>query len=253
MSHYILRLDDASDYMDVAKWKRIEDLLIRYNIKPLVGIIPDNQDPTLIENYEQNGEFWKMVSHWKSLGWKFALHGCYHKYITEEGGINPVNKRSEFAGVPIDKQREMIRHGVDILKNHDIEAKVFFAPSHTFDEKTLMALREESDIHIISDTIANDVYYEDGFYFIPQQSGRVRRLPFKVCTFCYHPNMMDDVDFYVLERFFEKRAEYFRKPIVFNIKKRRSTLDKVLQKLYFLRRYNKSLASGGTANEHRKR
>ena len=201
MSHDILRLDDASDYMDVAKWKRIEDLLIRYNIKPLVGIIPDNQDPTLIENYEQNLEFWKMVSYWKALGWKFALHGCYHKYITEEGGINPVNKRSEFAGVPIDKQREMIRHGVDILKSHDIEAKVFFAPSHTFDEKTLMALKEESNIHIISDTIANDVYYEDGFYFIPQQSGRVRRLPFKVCTFCYHPNMMDDADFYVLERF----------------------------------------------------
>ena len=99
-----------------------------------------------------------------------------------------------------------------------------------------MALKEESNIHIISDTIANDVYYEDGFYFIPQQSGRVRRLPFKVCTFCYHPNMMDDADFYVLERFLKKRAEYFRKPIVFNIKKRRSTLDKVLQKLYFLRR-----------------
>ena len=67
MSHYILRLDDASDYMDVAKWKRIEDLLIRYNIKPLVGIIPDNQDPTLIENYEQNLEFWKMVSYWMEI------------------------------------------------------------------------------------------------------------------------------------------------------------------------------------------
>ena len=38
MSQYILRLDDASDYMDVKKWQRMEELLDRYGIKPLVGI-----------------------------------------------------------------------------------------------------------------------------------------------------------------------------------------------------------------------
>ena len=178
MSQYILRLDDASDYMDVEKWQRMEDILDRYGIKPLVGVIPDNRDSSLTETYKQ-----------------LALHGCYHKYTTEEGGINPVNKRSEFAGVPLDKQKEMIRHGVDILKSHNIEPKVFFAPSHTFDENTLIALKEESNIRIISDTIANDVYLENGFYFIPQQSGRVRKLPFNVCTFCYHPNIMKNDDF----------------------------------------------------------
>lgn len=77
----------------------------------------------------------------------------------------------------------MIQHGVDVLKGHDIKPKVFFAPSHIFDENTLVALKEESDIRIISDTIANDVYFENDFYFIPKQSGRVRKLPFKVCTF----------------------------------------------------------------------
>ena len=41
MSQYILRLDDASDYMDVKKWQRMEELLDRYGIKPLVGVIPD--------------------------------------------------------------------------------------------------------------------------------------------------------------------------------------------------------------------
>ena len=45
MSCYILRLDDASDYMDVEKWSRMEELLDKYQIKPLVGVIPDNQDP----------------------------------------------------------------------------------------------------------------------------------------------------------------------------------------------------------------
>lgn len=40
MTKYIMRLDDASEYMDVPKWKRMEDLLDAYHIKPLVGIFP---------------------------------------------------------------------------------------------------------------------------------------------------------------------------------------------------------------------
>ena len=34
MSKYLLRLDDASDYMDVEKWQRMENLLDKYGIKP---------------------------------------------------------------------------------------------------------------------------------------------------------------------------------------------------------------------------
>lgn len=44
MSQYLLRMDDASDYMDAEKWQRMEELLDRYGIKPLVGVIPDNRD-----------------------------------------------------------------------------------------------------------------------------------------------------------------------------------------------------------------
>lgn len=38
MSQYILRLDDASDYMGVKKWQRMEELLDQYGIKPLVEL-----------------------------------------------------------------------------------------------------------------------------------------------------------------------------------------------------------------------
>ena len=237
MSQYILRLDDASDYMDVEKWQRMEDILARYGIKPLVGVIPDYRDSSLTETYKQDPEFWDKTARWKEKGWELALHGCYHKYTTEEGGINPVNKRSEFAGVPLDKQKEMIRHGVDILKSHNIEPKVFFAPSHTFDENTLIALKEESNIRIISDTIANDVYLENGFYFIPQQSGRVRKLPFNVCTFCYHPNMMKNDDFEELEIFLKGRYSNFVSVQDTKLKERKiSKLDRVLHAIYFAKR-----------------
>ena len=237
MSQYILRLDDASDYMDVKKWQRMEELLDRYGIKPLVGVIPDNRDSSLTDTYEQDPEFWDKTARWKAKGWELALHGCYHKYTTEEGGINPVNKRSEFAGVSLDKQKEMIRHGVDVLKDHGIEPKVFFAPSHTFDENTLIALKEESDIRIISDTIANDVYFENDFYFIPQQSGRVRKLPFKVCTFCYHPNIMKEENYVYLDSFLDKNWMKFAeiKDIKF-VRRKKNIFDETINCLYFARR-----------------
>ena len=50
---YLLRLDDASEYMDTGKWARTEKLLDKYGVKPIFGIIPHNEDPQLI-TYEIN-------------------------------------------------------------------------------------------------------------------------------------------------------------------------------------------------------
>lgn len=44
---YILRLDDASEYRDLGKWRRMTELLRKYNIKPIFGVIPDCKDPEL--------------------------------------------------------------------------------------------------------------------------------------------------------------------------------------------------------------
>jgi predicted deacetylase len=237
MSKYLMRLDDASDYMDVEKWNRMENLLDSYHVKPLVGVIPDNQDPSLVQIYPKDMKFWDKVRSWQQKGWELALHGCNHKYITEDGGLNPINLRSEFAGVPLQEQCEKIQHGIKILNKHQIYPRIFFAPSHTFDENTLLALKQESDIRIISDTIANDIYYQDEFFFLPQQSGHVRNLPFQFVTFCYHPNMMDDTAFSLLEKFLQAKANYFISIKDVNLSKRSlSFYDKFLRKLYFLRR-----------------
>lgn len=235
MKRYAIRVDDASEFRDIEKWNRIEELFDKYGIKPLVGIIPDNKDPKLTA-YEKDDSFWQRVQSWKDKGWELALHGYDHVYITENGGINPVNKRSEFAGVPLNVQREKIRKGVEVLKSQGIEPKVFFAPSHTFDENTLIALKEESNIRIISDTIADKPYNKYGFTFVPQQSGKVRNLPFSMVTFCYHPNVMDESSFVELENFIRKNIKSF-KPFAVEITERKlSLIDKFLSKLYFLRR-----------------
>ena len=205
---YLIRLDDASEYMDINKWVQMEKLLDKYNIKPIFGIIPANQDPNLL-SYGKVDEFWKLIIRWKKKGWVPALHGYTHVFETNDGGLNPVNDRSEFAGVSLKKQCQKIRDGVKILQEHEISPEIFFAPAHTFDKNTMKALKSESEIRVISDTVANDVYYQDGFYFVPQQSGHCRRLPFKMVTFCYHPNIMEKKDFMVLNRFLSLYKDKF--------------------------------------------
>lgn len=236
MSKYILRLDDACEKMDIEKWDRMEQLLDKYGVKPLVGVIPHCEDP-MMGDYRVDSNFWSKVANWISKDWSIAMHGYNHVYSTDCGGINPINKRSEFAGEPLEVQKEKIRKGISIMREHGINPKIFFAPSHTFDKNTLLALKAESDINIISDTIANDVYYQDDFQFVPQQSGRVRKLPFKVVTFCYHPNMMKENDFVYLEQFLRKNiALYTKIELTVKGKRRKSILDKILRQIYFLRK-----------------
>lgn len=232
---YIIRLDDAAPKRNKVNWDRIEDLLDKYGIKPLVGIIPDCQDPDM-EKYSEDNSFWDRTNEWQKKGWVLALHGYHHIFLTREGGINPVNSKSEFAGVPLEKQKEMIREGVKILRQHGIEPKVFFAPAHTFDMNTIDALKSESNIRVISDTIANDSYGAYGMTFVPQQSGHVRKLPLKLTTFCYHPNGMSDDDFDELEKFISNNKEYFEKFPASKSHRSKTVYDNILNKVYFLRR-----------------
>ncbi len=235
---YLIRLDDASDRMDTEKWNRMEAVLDGYGVKPIVGVIPQNKDSALIGLYKENPSFWKdTVRRWQDKGWCLAMHGYEHVYTTASGGINPVNKRSEFAGLDLDEQKRKIHEGYAILKKKGIQPKIFFAPSHTFDKNTLEALRTETDIRIISDTVAFDVYFEGGFYFIPQQSGHVRKLPFKIVTFCYHPNIMNDRDFSVLEEFLKKYTAKFGTVDSVLKKRKRTLFDALLRNFYFAFRY----------------
>lgn len=235
MSKYIMRLDDACEKRNIKYWNRIEKILDNYGIKPLVGIIPHCEDP-MMDEYPIDDGFKMRVKNWMDKNWVIALHGYNHVYSSNSGGINPVNYRSEFAGESLERQKEKIKKGVSILNDLGIKPQVFFAPSHTFDKNTITALKEESDIRIISDTIANDSYEKYGMTFVPQQSGRVRALPFKIVTFCYHPNTMNENDFSELENFLKK---YQRKFISFplqRVSRHKNFVDCFLERLYFARR-----------------
>ena len=53
--------------------------------------------------------------------------------------------------------------------------KIWVAPAHSFDWVTLEALRQETDIRLVSDGIALNSYRKNGFDFIPQQLWNVEK------------------------------------------------------------------------------
>ena len=63
---YLLRLDDASEYMNIKKWQEMESLLDRHGIRPIVGVIPHNLDPSLVNKFEYNQKFWDLVINWEA-------------------------------------------------------------------------------------------------------------------------------------------------------------------------------------------
>lgn len=232
----IIRLDDAAERMDVNRWQKMEEILDRYNIKPLVGVIPDCQDD-MMKKYDKDDEFWDKVHLWIKKDWCIALHGYKHVYDAENGGINPVNKMSEFAGHTYEEQAERIKDGLKILESHDIYPKVFFAPGHTFDENTVEALKNESSIRVISDTIARDVYCKDDITYIPVQSGQMRKLPFRTVTYCLHPNTTDVKEFRAIEKFLKDNyAGFCKTDELFGTVRKYDPVDYLLKKLYFMRR-----------------
>ncbi len=230
---YFIRLDDASEYMNLDNWLRIKELLMHYHIKPIVGIIPENKDIEL-KKYQNVSDFWTLIKQWIEEGWIPAMHGYNHVFVSNDGGINPINQRSEFAGLSLEQQKDKIRKGYEILHEKGINPEIFFAPAHTFDRNTLRALELESNIRIISDTIANDIYFKAPFYYIPQQSGMVRRLPFRTTTFCYHPNNMKEEDFVRLEVFLKKNKKRFNCSDIILKKRKETVIDLILRRIYFI-------------------
>lgn len=245
MAQYLIRLDDACETMHAQRWQRMFDLLNSYGVQPLVGVIPANADPEQMID-QPDMEFWPKMRQLAERGAEICMHGYNHVYEHSEGGMHPVNQYSEFAGGSLDYQREKIAKSINRFRLHAIEPRVFFAPAHTFDKNTLAALEAETEIRIISDTVAVRPYRMGPFLFVPQQMGRCRAVPFGTVTFCYHPNTMSDAEFDKLAQFLKTHRSRFRSLTQILNKEPRPTkslLDQFLTRSYFfLRKARSALA-----------
>ena len=88
------------------------------------------------------------------------------------------------------KQKFKIKKSLDIFHQNKLEPVIWVAPAHSFDYETLNALKEETNIKIISDGISLFPYYKSGFHFIPQQLWSIKKKTYGLWTVCLHPETM---------------------------------------------------------------
>lgn len=204
-----IRMDDITPDMDFEKFYRVKKLLDTYQIKPLIGVVPFNQDPNLIKNpvMEEFGTFLKLL---QEEGYVIALHGCYHIYTTNKKGLFPLNDFSEYAGVPYEKQYTMICKGKEQLQKWGVDTDIFMAPGHTFDKNTLKALIANG-FKCITDGFGRTSYVRGGLIFYPIAAKRSECFSNKegYTTLVLHTNMMEEKDFLKLEKQLNEHKEKF--------------------------------------------
>ncbi|TWT03624.1 DUF2334 domain-containing protein [Planomicrobium sp. CPCC 101079] len=205
---YIFRFDDIAPNMDWDNYEYIKRIFDKYNVKPLIGVIPDNQDPELKKfAFKDEDYFWNEMRELQQNGWEIALHGYQHKYVTKEAGIFGIKNQSEFSGLPIEVQNEKIRNGMRLFKSYNIKTDTFMAPSHSLDRNTLRVLKENG-ITTITDGFALYPYYYDDLLFVPQLFATQRRMPFGIYTFCIHFNSMTKESIDEIEDFIKSNREH---------------------------------------------
>lgn len=162
-----VRLDDITPDMDWQRFLAFKALLDKYQVKPLIGIVPDNQDENLKGTQEGAPEdFWDYIKRLEKEGWSIALHGYRHVYTTNKGGIFPLNNFSEFAGISYEEQKKMLAAGKKFLFEKGIETELFMAPAHSYDNNTLKALKENG-FSKLTDGFGNRPYKWKDLTFYP--------------------------------------------------------------------------------------
>jgi predicted deacetylase len=190
-ARYLIRLDDACDTMDRRRWSLVEQVLDKHAVKPIVAVIPDNQDRSLMFE-PRNAAFWDKVRAWAQKDWSVAMHGYTHvMHPTQSKLVLPFYTRSEFAGLALEAQAQKIRAAWTLFLAHGVEPKIWVAPAHCFDLITLQAIHQETSIRVVSDGIAWDTYFEHDFHWVPQQLWSLSERKSGLWTVCLHPNTMD--------------------------------------------------------------
>lgn len=200
-----IRMDDITPDMDWEKFLAFKEILDKQGIKPLIGVVPDNRDENL-HRAKAAGDFWEYVRDLQENGWSVALHGWQHIYTTKKGGLFPLNRFSEFAGLSFEKQKEMLEKGTAVLKQNGITTDLFMAPAHSYDRNTLKALKELG-YRRMTDGFGRRPYTWQGMTFYPISFMMSRSLKKKrgYSTLVIHSNEISDEG---MERYRKMFAEH---------------------------------------------
>jgi predicted deacetylase len=185
------RIDDVTPTMDWPAFYATIDMLSKFNIKPILGVIPNCQAEELL-HFAENNNFWTEIKQMQDDGYPIAMHGYDHIYISKSRGVFPVNNFSEFAEVPYEVQRQKIQKGVKILRDHGLNFNIFMAPGHSFDNNTCKILLD-NDINYMTDGFGSNIFECNEMRFLPVilTWRRVYQLrKWKYGTLVLHTNIM---------------------------------------------------------------
>lgn len=208
-----VRMDDITPDMNWDNFNFFLKLFEQAGISPLLGIVPDNRDRSLVCGAAQ-GDFYGTMKSLENKGFVLAMHGYHHVYTTKRSGLFPLNRQSEFAGVPYGKQREMLKAGREILKQNGIDTDIFMAPAHSYDRNTLKALKEAGFTRM-TDGFGKMPYVYRGltFYPISFMFSQSLRLKDGATTLVLHANTVTEAE---KERYTEIFKKYGKNMISYS-------------------------------------
>lgn len=206
-AQYLLRCDDLCPTVAAERWRRLQALIEAFRIRPILAVVPDNRDPEL-QLGPPDPEFWVRMRAMEAAGAAVALHGYQHLCASKGRSLVPLNRHSEFAGVPEETQREWIREGLRILRSYGLNPRLWVAPRHGFDRGTLAALRAEG-IGLLSDGFARLPFTRGSLTWIPQQLWAPMERTKGLWTICVHANTARDADLEDLRAFLSRHSGQF--------------------------------------------
>jgi len=206
-AQYILRFDDLCPTVALPRWQRFLPLIEEFGIRPILAVIPDNQDKALSLS-PPDPKFWERMRAMEAAGATIAMHGYRHLCASHGVALLPLHSRTEFAGVPQETQRHWIREGLGILRGQGLNPTVWVAPRHGFDGNTLRALQKEG-IQLLSDGFARVPFTRGGMTWIPQQLWGPAEKSSGLWTICVHSNFAHRTDVERLQAFLRGHAEQF--------------------------------------------
>ena len=227
----LIRFDDIAENMNWHLMSRCEKLFDELDIKPVMGVIPDNKDKDLLI-YPKKENFWDVVKNWQSKGWEIAMHGYNHIYDkdTEKKDFFKYGGKSEFFGHTLINQSNKIKKGLEIFEKNNIKIRTFFSPNHTYDLNTFEALKS-SGINEVIDGYGLKPYIENNIKFIPQLFYKPIFLPFGLQTTQIHLNYWSDKEF---DKFYDLISKNYKKIISYDEALKfisNNTSDKILNKI----------------------
>ena len=200
----LIRFDDIAPNMNWDMMDKCQELLDEFKIKPVLGVIPKNEDKELLK-YPLRSNFWKIVKNWENRGWSIAMHGYNHVYDMETKKRDYFNYGggSEFFGHSVEIQKNKLKEGLKIFKENKININMFFAPNHTYDLNTFNALKSVGIFRVI-DGYGMLPYTSHEIKFVPQLFYKLYTLPMGIQSTQIHLNYWWEEDFEVFSNFVKK-------------------------------------------------